>query len=308
MTMTIKNVAIASATGTLGAHVLRALQATNAFTITILTRSAASIPTNDPSLTIKEVDYTSLDSLTAALQGQHALVNASNTTDPSIPLLLIDAVAAAGISRFIPSDFGCDITNPRIACLPVFGIKAAVHARLQAVAAANPGFTWTVVSNGPFLDWCVRVGFSGIDLRRKAVNLHGKGDNVNPWTTLAGIARATAGVLLHAEETANRPVYVASVYASQAELAGLAREAVPGGWREEDAMDVEARFEECMVSVGKGVYTPEVMLPQIQYAMQRPEMTYRWARDDNELLGVERMGDEEVRQMFRGIAAGLTKA
>ncbi|KAM0324063.1 hypothetical protein ACHAQA_008251 [Verticillium albo-atrum] len=298
----IKNVAIAGATGTLGGHILQALQATGVFTITILTRSGTTAPT-DPSLTIKEVDYTSLASLTAALEGQDALVNASNAHDPSVPLRLIDAAIAAGVRRFIPSDFGCDTANPHIAALPVFATKAAVLARLREVA--SPSFTWTIVANGPFLDWCVRVGFAGINPGRRTTSLHGDGTNVNPWTTLASVGRATAGVLLRPDETANRLVYVASVYASQARLAELAREAVPGTWTEEAPVDVEGKFEVGMARMRAGDLSPEYMLPQIQYAMQRPEMTYRWPEDDNQLLGVERMGDEEVKEMFRGIAADM---
>ncbi|KAB8231101.1 uncharacterized protein BDW43DRAFT_283609 [Aspergillus alliaceus] len=69
--MSATKVAIAGATGNLGPAVLKALKEAE-FELTVLTRSANN--GFDSDVRVAQVDYTSLDSLQAALAGQDALV------------------------------------------------------------------------------------------------------------------------------------------------------------------------------------------------------------------------------------------
>jgi hypothetical protein len=218
------------------------------------------------------------------------------------PVNLINAAAAAGVVRFITSDFGFDPLNPKVAALPVFGRKAA---SLQAAREAHDrtGMTYTVVATGPFLDWNLRTAFSGIDLFGRKIQWFDDGAHVVPWTTLKSIGEATAAVLLHPAETENRPVYVSSVVKSQKDIVAAAKHVLGADGWESTTIDMDALFQRVMEAFRGGDYSGETMIPMIHYAMSKPEYSGPWAKDDNELLGVEAMTDEGLESLIKELVA-----
>ena len=60
--------------------------------------------------------------------------------------IVIDAAIAAGVKRFLPSDFGSDYENSKTKLLPIFGQKVVIRNYLKEKAAVNPDFTYTFVS------------------------------------------------------------------------------------------------------------------------------------------------------------------
>jgi hypothetical protein len=70
---------------------------------------------------------------------------------------LIDAAVAAGVKRFVPSEFGANNLDPRARKLaPVYDAKGAMREYLSAKTAASNGrFSWTSFSCGSWLDWSV---------------------------------------------------------------------------------------------------------------------------------------------------------
>ncbi|TDZ22408.1 hypothetical protein Cob_v004527 [Colletotrichum orbiculare MAFF 240422] len=306
MTPTIKNVAIAGAGGNLGPSILKALLDSNKFNVTILTRDASS-HTFPAGATVKEVDYSSLDSLTQALQGQDALVNTTGSFDPKIATRVVDAAVAAGVYRYVPPDFGIDPNLAHVPELPVFGIKGMTHKYLQGKVRDHPGggggkFTWTIVSTGAFLDWALRNGFMGIDFAKKKITYHNDGENDVPWSNLADVGKAIVGLLLNPAETANRIVYVQTVHKSQKQMAALAKEALGGEWQE-STTDYDALYAECMESITKGIFSPEVMIPQIPYACSKKKYAQPFVKNDNALLGIKELSDEELKALCKTVAA-----
>jgi hypothetical protein len=103
---------------------------------------------------VKKVDYESLDSLKAALEGQDALVSAAATVAVGNQYPIIDAAVATGVKRFIPSEFGI---NTRTVEHP--GLKSILQGKIKTLDyiieknKENPSFTWTGVTNGLFFDW-----------------------------------------------------------------------------------------------------------------------------------------------------------
>lgn len=67
---------------------------------------------------------------------------------------IIDAAIKAGVKRFIPSEFGINtrslVEGSGLAKILDGKIKSVDH--LEAVAAANPNFTWTGLSTSLFFD------------------------------------------------------------------------------------------------------------------------------------------------------------
>ena len=63
-------------------------------------------------------------------------------------LRMIDAAAEAGVKRFLPSEFGFDLTIPSNRRERVYEMKIAVADKLKQVAEKYPGFTYTLLAIG----------------------------------------------------------------------------------------------------------------------------------------------------------------
>jgi hypothetical protein len=78
-----------------------------------------------------------VDSVTAAFKGQDDIVSTVGTAGMAGQSVLVDAAVAAGVERFLPSDFGCDLTQPKTAALLVFRYKIVTHKKLREAAVAS---------------------------------------------------------------------------------------------------------------------------------------------------------------------------
>lgn len=190
---------------------------TAGFEVTVLSRSSSH--KLDPRVKVHEVDYSSQDSLTTAISGQDAVVNALGVgvVAREIHLRLVEAAHAAKVKRFIPSEFGSDTVHHLTAQLPVFGDKVAVLEKLKEISAKDQDFTYTAIINGPFFDWGLEKQFF-LNIAGSATDIYDGGDVPVSATTLAGVGRAVAGVLQKPDETKNRPVYVAETVFTQNKL------------------------------------------------------------------------------------------
>ena len=66
-------------------------------------------------------------------------------------LTLIEAAFAAGVKRFIPSEYGSNTANPEVVGLvPIFGGKQKIVDSLKS--KESKGLSWTVLITGPFFD------------------------------------------------------------------------------------------------------------------------------------------------------------
>ena len=217
-------VALAGATGNLGGPILKALLAAN-FRVTVLSRRGgnSSKLAPHPNLTIKEVDFSCTQSLTAALDGVQVVVSCLATLAIGCQNALIDASVAAGVTRFIPAEFGMDSNNPLCAQLPVCAPKVATQKYLLEKSHANPDFSWTGVANGLFLDWGLKEGFILDPVQHKGT-LYNGGNVSFSTTSLDDVAKAVLAIIHNHERTANRLLYVHSAATTQNQLIQFAKE------------------------------------------------------------------------------------
>ncbi|CAG8898783.1 unnamed protein product [Penicillium egyptiacum] len=305
MSRQIKNVVLAGATGALGSHILTGLVSHGGFNLTILTRNAAG--TLPVGATAKVVDFSSVTALAAALQGQDAVVDAISSPDPSVSMRLIDAAVTAGVYRYIAPEFSGDPKNDKGRALPVFGGKKQIYEHLQKVASEDR-ITWTAISNGAFLDWCLRTGFVNIDLFNKKVALMNDGSHVFPWTTLPAVGTAVCNALTQAEKTKNQTLFIYSVQKSQKDILAIAKDALGAENWETQSQDMEAALEEAMIAVKSGDYSWKVMGDLIRYSISTPGYSGRLEQDNNDLLGVRPMSDEQVKTLIQQIFDELKTA
>jgi hypothetical protein len=82
------------------------------------------------------------------LSGWNAVICA--LAPPAVPKqkIVIDAAVEAGVSRFIPSEFGFDLSTTSNSIQPAYKSKVAIENYLKEIAAKNPSFSYTLISNG----------------------------------------------------------------------------------------------------------------------------------------------------------------
>ncbi len=103
---TIRTVAIVGTTGNLGKLVTKAMLDTNRLSVTLISRSGSesTLPT-DPSVKIKQGDYSSPAFLADAFAGIEAVVLClHHTSVPDLEIKLIEGAAAAGVKWILPTE------------------------------------------------------------------------------------------------------------------------------------------------------------------------------------------------------------
>ena len=286
------------ASGNLGPSILDQLLK-QLFEVTVLSRQGSN-HTFPPSVQVLRVDYSSQDSLVSALHGQDAVVSTMATLALDSQLPLIEAAAAAGVRRFIPSEFGSDTSNPKCAALPVFQKKLMIQKALQDWAAKNTGLSHTIICTGPFLDWGLTKGF--MNIKDKRVSLYDGGDRVYSTTTLPTIGRAICGVLMHPEETKNRIVKVHDIATTQNKLFTMAQKEVGSeGWTI-NKPSINAMLEQSWTEFKQGKRDLHTMLGFIVTASWGEGYGGHFEQTDNDLLGIPEMTDEELQAVINGLA------
>lgn len=292
------------ASGTLGEPVLNALLKSGKFNVTIVKRSSSSATFPDM-VTVRTADLSSVDSATAAFKGQDAVVSTVGSAGLLGQKVLIEAAVAANVKRFLPSDFGGDIANPKTGVLPVFGYKIEVHKALREAAAAKPDFTYSLVTNNIFLDWGLQNQLL-LNWKDNKPKFFDGGKNVFSATTLDSVGQAVVGVLSHPEETKNRFVYVKDIDISQAQLLEIAKKIDPEKKWEEPILINTADIEKSSYdSLANGEVTPSVMMAFLMRPIfGPPEYGSRFTKTDNELLGLKGKTEADVEALLKPLILG----
>ncbi|RYP75072.1 hypothetical protein DL770_007483 [Monosporascus sp. CRB-9-2] len=290
-------IALAGATGNLGGPILEALLGAE-FSVTVLSRIGgnSSRLRPHPNLSIKEVDFNSVQSLTPALLGTQVVISCLATLAIGSQNPLIDATVAAGVKRFIPAEFGMDSQNPLSAQLPVCAPKAATRRYLLEKSNSNPGFTYTSIANGLFLDWCLKAGII-LNLAQHTATLYNGGDVPFSATILADVAKAVLGVIAHQDETANRVVYIHSALVTQNRLIQYAKDKDGREW-DTVVKDTEEVRQESLAELTKGPQgdVDAAMLGFCICGSFHADYGCDFSSHlDNELLGVTVLSEVELR-------------
>ncbi|GAP91038.1 putative oxidoreductase - protein [Rosellinia necatrix] len=295
----IQNVALAGATGNLGRPILEQLLKTE-FQVTVLTRLGGkhSFP---ESVIVKEVDYESVESLTAAFQGQDAVVSAVAFAGVAGQINILNAAVKAGVKRLIPSEFGSDTLNPQTAALPVFADKVAMDKTI-AKEAEKGTITYTSIITGPFFDWGFGAGLF-LNAKEKTIQLYDGGDRHFSTTTLAGIGRAVVAVLRHPEETKNRAVRVQDIALTLNQLKDIAEKVTGTAW-EGEVVDLEEEvLAPALAELKKEKPDPsKYIFPQLFASMFGNGYGGHFQNLDNAILGLPGLTEAEAEAV---VAAAL---
>ncbi|KAK7755166.1 hypothetical protein SLS62_002981 [Diatrype stigma] len=295
---TVKNVAIAGASGSLGSVVFAKLASSGKFNVRVLQRigSTATFP---PGTDVVEVDFASFDSLRAALAGQDAVVSTVATLAAKDQIALADATAAAGVKRIIPSEFGGNLDNPKARQLPFYAAKIQVQDHIIEKAKTTD-LTYTFIYSSVFLDWTLEKGFM-FDLSGKKNTLFNDGTSVFSATTLSSIGDAIVGVLSHLDETKNRSVRIQDLQISQGQLLELSKKAAPDRSWEVDYVNIDDAIAEAKARLARGLDGLETFRPYLWQTATDPEYGSLFGENDNELLGLKGKTEADVLAVIKSI-------
>lgn len=274
------------------------LLASKLFSVTALTRDGTRQRGFPTGVAVKQVDYDSLESLEAALQGQDALVSAMSFEAIHVQRNLVDAAAKAGVKRMIPSEYGNDLLNPKLAAFPIYQPKIAIRERCEQLARENPSFSWTTIHNASFLgpDWTLDFI---VDVKNRKADIKDGGDVLFCATTYQDIAQAVIGILTHLEETANRPVRISSVNTTQNELIAMAKElGATEGWdiTHSDTAHLES---EALRRWAEGDHSEAVIAMFINRAFIGKGWGGYFPVRDNDLLGIQGLDRDELKAIVK---------
>lgn len=291
----IKNVTLVGGSGHLGKFVLEKLLASDKFNVQVLQRTGSS-STYAETVKVVEADFDDPQSLTATLKGQDAVV--STVGDKGIPgqKLLIDAAITAGVKRFLPSNFGSNMSNPNSRKLPVFKGKVIVEDYLIEKSKTTD-LTYTLVYTGGFTDFVIQHNVIMNFSEYKPTIFNG-GDSKFSCTSLPTVGEAVVGVLSHPAETQNRAVYVSESFISQNQLLSLAKSLAPNKpWAPVDA-DLNIPFASALERFAQGQHDFPTVISILLKSIVDNEYGSNFAENDNELLGIKEKGDEYLIELL----------
>ncbi|KAI8625796.1 NAD(P)-binding protein [Xylariaceae sp. FL1651] len=287
----ITKVALAGATGNLGPTILDQLLKAG-FQVTALTRQSSNHKFPE-SVTVKAVDYDSVESLTDALQGQDAVISTLGAMALSKQLHLVEAAVKANVKRFIPSEFGSDTTNPKTAKLPVFADKIVVQEALKKEASKG-SITYTIIRTGPFFDWGMEFGLV-LNVKEKIATLYDGGERPFSTTTLETIGKAVAGVLKNPEATKNRAVSVHDTAPTMKQLKAVAEKVTGTAWQGKEVSIENDVLPAAWAELKKeNPDENKFVIPFICAAIFGEGYGGYFEKVDNEILGLKEMTEAEV--------------
>ncbi|KUJ22608.1 NAD(P)-binding protein [Mollisia scopiformis] len=296
--ISIKKVAVAGASGPVGTAILKELLKSQLFEITVLTRQA-SHHTFPPGVKVCPIDYTSTDSLIAALSGQDALVSSVSMAAVPSQRLLIDAAVKAGVKRIIPSEFGCDLKNTNTRKLPVFAGKVDIERYLDELAIKGET-SYTLVFCGPFLDLGLRQGIF-LNFEQRKANIYDGGEQLISTSRLGTAGKAVRRILTHPRETADRAVWVKDIDISQNQLLKLAQSLTPGEEWEVTHVSTAELEKESMEEIKRKEVGVKPMQGLLLRGIFAPECGNLFQHVHNSVLGITGISGPDLEELVASI-------
>jgi nucleoside-diphosphate-sugar epimerase len=207
--------------------------------VALLVRTTKPHFTNVPNLTQLIVDYTSIDSLTSALNqaGATTLISTILSYDTSAFVttqknLIAAAQASKTVTRFIPSEYGVDIA--KYPDQP--GFYWETREPIREVLRNQTKLEWTLVCCGWLMDYILPpanrymkdIGDAfPINLAEKRMVIPGTGSEKVDWISARDLARGIVSLVKVPKGQWGRYIYLSGERMSSDELAAAVKEKYP---------------------------------------------------------------------------------
>lgn len=241
------------------------------------------------------VDYNDLESLQKAFTGQDAVVAVTPGQFAEVQFKPIEAAIKAGVYRFIPSEYGVDITNPLARKMPITKTKQEIEKRLVDAAKAGQ-LTYSSIYGGSFVEWALSFE-ELISVKQRKAKIQNGGNIPFTLTRMDDYARAVVGVLSNPSQTENQSIFVQSCRPTQNQLLGWAQELLPGEWKVE-YVDTDKNAATAAQKMAEGFFDLSVVEPMVMKIMFTPEYGGQLDGVHNALVGVQEMTEMQLREMI----------
>ncbi|KAI8627076.1 NmrA-like family protein [Xylariaceae sp. FL1651] len=245
------NILIIGATGSIGSVVLDAFQKDTSFNLTLLQRTSSKsrLPSHLKVITI--ADSYPLEELTAAFKGQDVIVNCMTSLSSLEQFRMVDAAIAAGVQRYVPSEYGLNLSRPDAQALnSVFGGKGKIQQYLRA--KADDGLIeWMSISCGMWLKWSMANEFLGMHVKEQRFVIWDDGNGYFSCSTEENTAAGLLQALKTPEQTKNQSVFLSDFAITQEQLLD-ALERVQGVQYKVETVDSEKFIAEKQEAVRQG--------------------------------------------------------
>ncbi|KAH1359733.1 hypothetical protein KXW29_007311 [Aspergillus fumigatus] len=283
--MAYKNIVLVGA-GNIGRIILRGLEDSSQFNITVLSRKESSAVFPD-SVNVWKTDYSKSD-LEAAFTGQDVVISALGALGFTEQRKLVDAAVQSGVKRFLPSEFSCNSQNGAvIELLPLFQQKADIIQYLKS--KESTGLTWTSLVTSLLFDWGLENGFLGYDISSWTATIWDDGNKKFTLTNEGHLSKVVVSVLQRPNETKNQILYIASVETSQNEILN-AFETVTGCKWSIIRTTTEEQVTEARMKLSKGDFDGALTLVRATSYSNLPGLKSNYAKGfkvANDILGLE---------------------
>ncbi|KAJ6096631.1 hypothetical protein N7486_007377 [Penicillium sp. IBT 16267x] len=296
--MSIRTVAIAGGSGSLGGPIIESLLS-SAFEVTALVRAGKQAFFPAPVKTVL-VNYASHESLVSAFQGIDAVISVLSGPGLEYQPAILDAAIEAGVSRFLPSEFGSNTYIPLMSENPIFQGKVAFQKSLEKKVAQHPKLSYSLIVHGPLFNFCLAGGLFG-DIKNRETTIYDGGDNTFSTTCLADLGSVVVGVLKSPEQTKNRVIYVEGANLTQNKLLGSLEKVTGSAWtiKEGSIADLNAAM---MAEMQKEKPNPGVFVPGfLKVAIfggsaYGSDLNGQTPGLDNDVIGLKAYSEEELEE------------
>lgn len=273
------------------------------YDLRVLCRKDSSSPRNAV-VRYVEVDYTSRDSLVAAIDGCDAVVNTLSVMASVEQHAVLDAVIEAQIPRYFPANWGWwpPATGSAISLLqamPFMDTRRQINYRVET-AAVEGKLTYTSLVGGAWLETFFQVPVM-MSLPEGKFFIHRNPDAELSYTSKKMCAEALVGALKKPEETKNRHLEVELIRISQTKALELVRAALPGVEIEVVQSNYEERYGNSLEAMRTGAMSVEAHGGLLSKIFFDPDASHLSLRNDNELLGVKSASDEDFMHMVQAV-------
>lgn len=199
--------------------------------VTYLSQSLSLPPHVSPSMIQHQRSDFSLGSLQAAFAGHDVVISTISGGDSELQMRIVDAVVSAGVSRFIPHEFGHDTLNKGIQSrITKYAGRGKVIEYLQSISQKNPEFEWSAIATGYTLDTNLISGDLGLDMIWHSATIHGTGAESFAASSLARVGLAASSMIAHWEQVKNQYIYYAGMLTSTNEVLRSAEKITGQSW------------------------------------------------------------------------------
>jgi uncharacterized protein YbjT (DUF2867 family) len=212
-------IVVAGATGNLGGRIARALVKRGAVVRALVRAESAPeklTALEEIGVKVVRIDMHNVAALTEAMRGAACVVSALQGLRDVIvdaQSTLLDAAVAAGVPRFIPSDYSSDFTRLPAGDNRNFDLRREFHDRLAAAPIES-----TAIFNGAFAE-LLRYNMPLFDMKKKSVGYWEDADYRVDFTTMDDTADFTAAAAM--DPRAPTKLNIASFQISPRELGAL---------------------------------------------------------------------------------------